>query len=271
MVLGGTGKTGRRVVSGLQQRDAAVRVAARSGPCTFDWHKRETWDAAVNGVRAVYVVDSQTEDAGSLLSEFGDVAVAAGVSRFVLLSARAWQDIDEPEWFASESAVKATGAEWTVLRPTWFGQNFSEDPLLRLPLRDGRVVLPTGEGPEPLIDAEDIAAVAVEALTSDGHAGETYALSGPRLLTFAGAVREIAQATGREIEYVDATGDQYRDHLIERGFPLDHAELAAQLLGWVREGRGAYLSDGVQRVLGREPRDFGDFVRVTAATGVWRP
>lgn len=269
LVLGGTGKTGRRVAHQLAEHGRSAKIASRSGGQHFDWQDESTWAPAVDGVEAAYLVDSQGEDAAQLLAEFARLAARKGVKRLVLLSARMWEQWEDESIFATERAVQDSGAGWTVLRPTWFAQNFSEDAFWSDAVIGGEVVLPTWNGLEPFIDAEDIAAVVVAALTEDGHDGATYALSGPRLMTFGDCVEEIAKAAGRDIRQVTASGLEYVEHLVGRGYPRDYAEFANQLFYTIREGRSAYLSDGVQRVLDREPRDFSAYVAATVPTGVW--
>ncbi|MFG1706320.1 NAD(P)H-binding protein [Nonomuraea sp. M3C6] len=271
VVVGATGKTGRRVTSLLRQRDADVRAASRRGPTRFDWNDPGTWEPAVRGAGAAFLVDSQGADAPAQLRAFGKFALANGMRRLVLLSSRDWAVSGGDEALASERAIQESGAEWTILRATWFAQNFSEDPLLSDPIMAGEVRLPTGDGLEPFIDADDIADVAVATLVEDGHAQQVYELSGPRLLSFGAAVAEIARATGRDIAYVPVTPEEYAAHLTGRGGAPDHVELANTLFGWIRDGHNAHLSDGVRRVLGREPRDFTDYVKATAATGIWNP
>jgi len=166
--------------------------------------------------------------------------------------------------------VRDSGADLTILRSTWFSQNFSEDYLLE-PVLAGEVALPAGDTPEPFIDADDIADVAVAALTEDGHVGRLYELTGPRLLTFAEAVHEIAEATGREIRYVPVSIDEYATAATGQGVPDEVIDILTYLFGEVLDGRNAHLADGVQRALGREPRDFADYARTAAATGVWSP
>ncbi|KUL52329.1 NmrA family protein [Streptomyces sp. NRRL F-4489] len=270
LVLGGTGKTGKRVARQLTERGFTPLVASRSGERRFDWQDRNTWAPAVAGAGAAYLVDSQGENAAALMAEFAEVAVKAGVRRLVLLSARAWEQAGDEAGFAVERAVRDSGAGWTVLRPTWFAQNFSEEAFLRDPVVSGEVRLPTGEGLEPFIDAEDIAASAVAALVEDGHDGATYALSGPRVMTFGDCVREIAEATGRDIRYVPVSPQEYVELVVDRGADRGYAEFAAGLLADVASGSGDYLSDGVQRLTGREPRDFSQYVKDTAGSGVWQ-
>jgi uncharacterized protein YbjT (DUF2867 family) len=271
LVLGATGKTGSRVAGLLAERGEQPVIATRSNGRRFDWHDKDTWAQAVAGTNAVYLVDSQDENAADLLDQFVAMAVRAGVRRFVLLSARAWEQAKDSSAFAAEKVVQDSGAGWTVLRPTWFAQNFSELPLLHGPIVQGVVRLPTGEGPEPFVDVRDIAEVAVAALTDESHDGAIYALSGPRLMTFGDAVTEIASATGREIPYIPVTEDEYTKLLVQQGSDQASAEFAARLLGSVATGESGYLSDGVQRALGREPRDFRDYVRETEPAGVWNP
>lgn len=164
--------------------------------------------------------------------------------------------------------MRDSGADLTILRSTWFSQNFSESYWLEDVVR-GEIALPAGNTPEPFVDADDIADVAVAALTEDGHTGQMYELTGPRLLTFADAVGEIAEATGREIRYVPVSTQEYAAAAAEQGLPGDVIDLLAYLFGEVLDGRNAHLADGVQRALGREPRDFADYARDAAASGVW--
>ena len=176
----------------------------------------------------------------------------------------------EEEAQRAEEVVQEAGAEWTIVRCAWFSQNFSENYLLE-PLLSGEVVLPAGDVPEPFVDAEDIADVAVAALTEDGHAGEVYELTGPRLLTFAEAVAEIGEAAGREIRFVPVSVEEYASALEKEGVPAEFVYLLTYLFSEVLDGRNAHLTDGVRRALGREPRDFADYARDAAATGIWNP
>jgi uncharacterized protein YbjT (DUF2867 family) len=163
--------------------------------------------------------------------------------------------------------VQDTGADVTIVRCAWFMQNFSEDYLVG-PILDGEVVLPASDQAEPFIDADDIADVAVAALTDDRHIGEVYELTSPRLMTFPGAVSEIATATGREIRYVPISADEYAAGAGEQGVPAEFVGFLSYLFSDVL-GRNADLTDGVERALGRPPRDFSAFVRDAAASGAW--
>jgi uncharacterized protein YbjT (DUF2867 family) len=196
LVLGGTGKTGRRVVQRLTAQGERVRIGSRSGGLPFDWEDPATWAPALEDAEAAYVSyypDLAAPGAPEAIGSFADVAVNSGTRRLVMLSGRG-----EDEAVACEKALTSSGADWTVLRCSWFNQNFSESYLLE-PVLSGHVVLPAGPVGEPFLDADDIADAAADALTQDGHSGQVYELTGPRLLTFADAVAEIAAATGRPI------------------------------------------------------------------------
>ncbi|MFD3700872.1 NAD(P)H-binding protein [Streptomyces sp. NPDC058646] len=272
LVLGGTGKTGRRVAAQLRERGLEVRAASRSGKTRFDWYDESTWQPALDGAGAVYMVDMVDEpvewNPEVSVRAFCRQAVAAGVERIVLLQARTNEEAGGKSLIGSEAEVQNSGAEWTILRPGWFAQNFDEGILLD-GIRAGEVRLPAGEGLEPFIDCDDVAAVAVAALTEEGHAGKTYELSGPRLLSFGEAVEEIARATGREIRYVALSPEEYVAELVAEGVPADYAQMVADLIGQIREGKGAHISTGFKDALGHDPRDFAAFAKDAAATGVW--
>jgi uncharacterized protein YbjT (DUF2867 family) len=265
LVLGGTGKTGRRIVDRLTARGLPVRVGSRSAPIPFDWEDESSWAPALEDVRAAYISyfpDLAIPGAPEAVRAFAELALEHGIRRLVLLSGRG-----EEEAQRSERAVQETGADVTVVRCAWFMQNFSEDYLVG-PILDGDVVLPAGDQLEPFIDADDIADVAVAALTDDRHIGEVYELTSPRLLTFAEAVGEIAAASGRRIDYVPVSVEEYAAGAAEHGVPEEFIGFLTYLFNDVLGGN-AYLTDGVQRALGRQPRDFSDYVRDTVATGVW--
>ena len=267
LVLASSGKTGRRVVERLTARGIPTRKGVRSGEPPFDWDDRDTWAPALQGVRAVYVQHylDVLPGVAEILGSFAELAVANGIPRLVHLSGRG-----EPEAELSAQAVRDAGTEVTTLSSTWFSQNFSESYFLD-GLLAGELALPAGNTPEPFVDADDIADVAVAALTEDGHVGEIYELTGPRQLTFADAVEEIARAAGREIRYAPASIEDFSASLEEQGVPGEWIELLVYLFQEVLDGRNAHLADGVQRALGREPRDFADYARDAATTGVWTP
>ncbi|MDA2809732.1 NAD(P)H-binding protein [Nocardiopsis sp. RSe5-2] len=268
LVLAATGKTGRRVVRRLREAGAPVRAASRSSEVAFDWTDPGTWGAALDGVRAVYLV--APEDPAPI-GDFVAQAVKAGVGRFAVLSGHGIEHTG-PDFgqgmVAAEEAAQASGAAWTIIRPNNFFQNFTEDLWLE-PVRSGRLALPIGAVPEPFVDAEDVAAVAVAALTEDGHDGQVYELSGPRAITFAEAARAIGEAAGREVRFEELTPEQYHDELVGQGFPEELATALNAMFALHRDGHSADVVDGVQRALGRPATDFHEWVLRTAETGVW--
>jgi uncharacterized protein YbjT (DUF2867 family) len=265
LITGGTSKPGRRVVERLRARGVPTRVGSRSAEPPFDWEDRSTWATALDGVGAVYISHylDALPGAAETVGPFAELAVANGVRRQVLVGGRG-----EPEAERIEQAVRDAGGELTIARSTWFAQNFSEGGFLDFVLV-GDVTLPAGDTPEPFVDVDDIADVAVAALTDDRHIGQLYELTGPRLLTFEEAVDEIARAANREIRYVPVSMEDFESILAEADVPTEIAWMLKYLFTEVLDGRNAHVADGVQRALGREPRDFAEFAREAAASGIW--
>jgi uncharacterized protein YbjT (DUF2867 family) len=266
LVTGGTGKTGRRIVDRLKAQGRSIRVGSRSGAPAFDWNDAGSWSAALEGVSSVYVSyapDLAVPGATAIIRRFTGLAVESGVQRIVLLTGRG-----EPEAQACERIVQESGITWTVVRAGWFSQNFSEGAFVDM-VRDGAITLPAGDVAEPFVDVDDIADVAVAALTEAGHEYEVYEVTGPRLLTFADAAEDITRAAGRVVRYQQISQDAFNQAVRASGAPGDYAWLLNYLFETVLDGRNAFLGDGVQRALGREPRDFAGFARRVAATGVW--
>ena len=266
-IAGGTGKTGRRVAERLTARGIAVRIGSRQAAPAFDWNDRATWAAAVSGAGAAYITyypDVTVPGAVETVESFIQLALEKNCHRLVFLSG-----LGEEEARRAEQVLIRSGAEWTVVRAAWFMQNFSESFFLE-GVRAGEVVFPADKVVEPFVDADDIADIVAKALSEKGHAGEIYEVTGPRLMTFAEATGEIARATGRDIRYVPVDLDAYVATMRDLGVPDDEIQLLEYLIGDVLDGRNESMTDGVQRALGRAPRDFADYARDAAATGVWR-
>ena len=266
LILGGTGKTGRRVAERLRARNLPVRIASRTGALRFDWDDESTWAPVLEGVESLYIAyppDVAAPTAPGHLHAMSQLAVANGVRKLVLLSGRG-----EPQVYPSERAVRESGAAFTILRCSFFAQNFSEGFLLG-PVLEGELAFPAGNVSEPFVDLDDTADVAVAALTNEVHDGKIYELSGPRLLSFGEALDEIGRVTGRPLRYVPISSEAYAK-LLEGLVPGDVASFLKELFEFVLDGHNAYLSDGVQQALGKKPRDFSDFVRAAAAAGAWR-
>ncbi|HCU51891.1 MAG TPA: NmrA family transcriptional regulator [Micromonosporaceae bacterium] len=268
LVTGATGKTGRRVADRLIAADVPVRLGTRSGDTPFDWADESTWEPALRGVKQVYVAyypDLAAPGAGETIKSFAELAVSVGATRLVLLSGRG-----EEEAQRSEQIVRESGADWTIVRCSWFSQNFSEAFFLES-LLSGEIHLPASDVGEPFVDVDDIADVAAAALSEDGHVGQLYELTGPGLWTFKAAISEIAKASGREIRLVPVSIPEFAAGLAEAAVPDEFVEFLTYLFTEVLDGRNAHVTDGVQKALGRQPRDFADFAREAAATGIWAP
>jgi uncharacterized protein YbjT (DUF2867 family) len=266
VILGGTGKTGRRVADRLNAQGRTVRIASRSGAQRFDWDDANTWAPVLEGAESMYVAyppDLAAPTSGPHLRAMAAQAVASGVRKIVLLSGRG-----EPQCYPAERAVRESGAAFTIVRCAWFAQNFSEGQMLPAVMA-GEVAFPAGNVAEPFVDIDDTADVAVAALTNDAHDGKIYELSGPRLLTFGEVVAEISKAIGRDVRYVPVSSDDYAQ-VLSQFVPAEQVVFLKELFEFILDGHNAYLSEGVQQALGRKPKDFRDFVRDAAAAGVWR-
>ena len=267
LVLGATGKTGRRVAARLRARDVPVREGSRSAVPAFDWEDRSTWKPALRGTSAAYVSffpDLAVPGAPEAIGALAEQALAAGCRRLVLLSGRGEEEAER-----AERVLAASGAEWTVLRCSWFMQNFSEGDFAE-PVAGGELALPAGDRRAPFVDADDIADVAVAALTEPGYAGQVYELTGPRALTHAEVADEIARATGRPLRYVPISMEAFTQGLARDGVPADVSSLLRYLFEAVLVPSNAGVADGVQRALGRPPRDVAAFAREASAAGAWR-
>lgn len=266
LVTGGTGKTGSRIVARLTALGVPVRVGSRAAHPRFDWEDRSTWQSALAGVEKVYIAyqpDLAVPKALDDIKAFSALAVESGVKHIVILSGRG-----EAEAEACERVVQNSGAAWTVLRVSWFFQNFSES-FLAPSVAEGAVYLPAGDVLEPFIDVDDIADAAVAALTdTERHAGQLYEMTGPRLMTFAQTMAELSEATGRTITYTTIPLDAFNAAMEADQTPPDALWLMNYLFTTVLDGRNAYLTDGVQRALGRPARDFADFARNLAGAQV---
>jgi uncharacterized protein YbjT (DUF2867 family) len=267
LVLGATGKTGRRIVASLRNLGVPVRLGSRSASPSFDWNNAANWDECLEGVTKIYInyaPDLAMPGATDAISELIRRARSADVKHLVLLSGRG-----EGEAQACEAIIQNSGIDWTIVRASWFNQNFSEGAFIDM-VQAGQITLPDVSTPEPFIDVDDIAEVAVVALTQPGHAGEVYEVTGPRLLTLADVAEELSKATGRKIQCTPVPHEAFVQGVADSGAPQDVLWMLDYLFATVLDGRNAYLTDGVQRALGREPKDFADFAREIAATETWK-
>jgi len=267
LVIGGTGKTGRRIVTQLEALGHNVRIGSRSNSPSFDWHQPENWVNAVEGMDKIYITyqpDLAVPGALDAIEELVNLSKRVKVKKLVLLSGKG-----EREAQLCEQVIIHSGLDYTIVRASWFNQNFSENFLLE-PILDGFVALPQAEVNIPWVDVDDIAAVAVKALTEDKHNGQIYQLTGPRTLTFKEAVAEIATASNRNITFVSITIKEYGDGMRKANIPEDFVWLIEYLFTEVLGNPElAEVTNDVEKVLGRKATDFSTYAKETAMTGVW--
>ena len=243
-----------------------VLGVTRSSHPKFDWNDSASWERVLENIGSVYISfypDLAIPGAVKAIEAFSKMAVKKGVQKLVLLSGRGEEEAQQ-----CEKVVMHAGVDWTIVRASWFYQNFSEGNFLE-PVLAGHIALPAGDVGEPFVDADDIADVAVAALTQEGHNRKVYEVTGPRLLTFKQAVDEIAKATGRPIQFEKVPMQAYASLLEEYGLPKDMIWLITYLFTEVLDGRNESLTDGVYQALGRKPTDFSEFAQKAAAAGVW--
>lgn len=268
LVIGGTGKTGRRIVTRLEALGHNVRIGSRSATPAFDWHRSEGWEAALEGMDKVYITyqpDLAVPGALEAIEQLVKESKRANVKKLVILSGKG-----EREAQLCEQVVIHSGFDYTIVRASWFNQNFSENFLLE-PVLEGVVALPQAEAQIPWVDTDDIAEVATKALTEDIHNGQIYELTGPRTLTFKDAVAEIAKASNRDITFIPISIQEYGEGMRKAGLPEDFIWLIEYLFTEVLGNPElAEVSHDIEKVLGRKPIDFSEYATATAKTGVWK-
>jgi uncharacterized protein YbjT (DUF2867 family) len=266
LIIGKNGKTGMRVNQRLQALGYATRPVSRSSNPSFDWDNPASWRPAIEGTGSAYVTyqpDLAVPGAVSTIQAFVRVAAEAGLKHIVLLSGRGEEGAER-----AEAILKNSGISWNIVRASWFCQNFSESFMLEGILA-GELVLPAGDTVEPFIDADDIADVAVAALTKPGHRNKLFEVTGPRALSFAQCIQEISEALGRPLKFTRVPVDAYINALREQGVAEDLQWLLRELFTVVFDGRNCNVMPGVEEALGRPATDFKHYVQKTIGSGVW--
>jgi len=268
LVIGGTGKTGKRVVHLLEELGHNVRIGSRTASPAFDWHQSEGWAQALEGMDKVYITyqpDLAVPGALQAIEQLVKESKRAKLKKLVILSGKG-----EREAQLCEQVIIHSGLAYTIVRASWFNQNFSENFLLE-PVLEGVVALPQAEANIPWVDADDIAAVAAKALTEDEHNGKIYELTGPRTLTFKDAVNEIAKASNRELTFIPISVKEYGDGMRQANIPEDFVWLIEYLFTEVLGNPElAEVTNDVEKVLGRKPIDFSEYATKTATSGIWK-
>lgn len=267
LVIGGTGKTGSRVVDGLTALGHNVRIGGRNATPSFDWDNPETYAQALKGMDKAYIVyypDLAVPGAKKAIKTLTEAALKEGLDKVVLLSGKG-----ETEAEACEQIVANSGLNYTLVRASWFNQNFSEGAFLDFILA-GHVALPMPDAEIPFVDANDIADVVTKALVDDSYNGETLTVTGPRKMTFKEVVEAMAKGIGKEIQYQPITIEEFKTGMKEAGLPDSYVWLFGYLFKEVLGNPdNQAVSQDVERVLGRKATDFTEFVEKTATTGIW--
>ncbi|WP_299364499.1 NAD(P)H-binding protein [Winogradskyella sp.] len=267
LITGGTGKTGRRLVDRLRQLGQKVRVGSRSAQPAFDWNQPNNWSDVLEGIDKVYITyqpDLAVPGAKEAITELVKQAKNANVRKLVLLSGKG-----EREAELCEEIVISSGIDYTIVRASWFNQNFSENFLLE-PILEGVVALPQAHVKIPFVDADDIADVAVEVLLNDQHNGEIYELTGSQLFTFKDAIDTIAKAAKRDITFVPVSLEEYSNAMRAMQLPEDFVWLIDYLFEVVLGNpNNSIVTHDIEKVLGRAPRTFRNFAEEVAKTGLW--
>lgn len=267
LVLGGTGKTGRRIVDRLNRLGHNVRIGSRSESPSFDWHDPAGWPTVLEGMEKVYITyqpDLAVPGAKEAITNLVRTAREQDIQKLVLLSGKG-----EVEAERCEQIVLNSGIDSTIIRASWFNQNFSESFFLD-PIQQGVVALPKAHLKAPYVDANDLADAAVAVLLNDGHKGQIYELTGPRLLSFEEVIAEIAEASGRNLQFIPISLPEYVNAMREMGLPDDYIWLIEYLFTEVLDNEeNQIVTNAIETLLGRPPVDFSEFVAETVKTGVW--
>lgn len=258
LIIGGTGKVGSRLGQMLRDRGHDTRIASRTGgDIRFDWHDPQSYEPALAGVDGVFIVGpGSATDWSDTLTRVLTVAAHSGVEHAVFLSARGVKFLPGGAVDRAENAVTNGPIPWTILRPTHFAQNFTEAMFVPV---DNAIFAPVDAGEEPFIDAEDIAAVAAEVLSSGTWTGAIIELSGPEALTFDQAAATLSIHAARDLRFENESADDHARRLRTAETPEGYIAWRMAMLGGIQRGDDAYLSDGVQRILGRPATAFADW------------
>lgn len=267
LVIGGTGKTGRRVVEGLNELGHHVTVGSRTGTPAFDWEDYSTFAPALKGMDRAYIVyypDLAVPGAKEAISALTEAALKEGLEKVVLLSGKG-----EKEAEACEEIVANSGLNYTLVRASWFNQNFSEGAFLDFVL-SGQVALPMPEAEIPFVDADDIAEIVTKVLLDDSYNGQTITVTGPRKMTFKEVVDTMSKGIGRNLHYIPISIEEFKGGMKAAGLPDSYVWLFGYLFQEVLGNPdNQEVSTDVQKVLGRHATDFTDYVERTVATGIW--
>ena len=273
LVTGATGTIGRDVAKRLSEKGVSVRAGVRDQAkarkqfganialAPFDFENEKTFFGAFEGVEKVFLLPPLLPNQLEVMNAFVDAAKRAGVRHIVKLSAIGVDDETRPTAIeahaANEQHIRESGMAFTFLRPNSFMQNF----FTYFPPRNGAIYLPWGNGTASFVDGRDIASVAAEVLTSDGHEGKIYTLTGPAALGIAEVARILAEVTGREFKYVDVPEAAARDGMLQAGVPQWQVDLVMELNAVNKQNQWRAVTSDIEKVTGNPPTDFAQFAR----------
>ncbi|CAL2103474.1 NmrA family transcriptional regulator [Tenacibaculum sp. 190130A14a] len=267
LIIGGTGKTGHRVVEQLRKKGIEPRIGSRNASPNFDWDNKDTWVAALQGIGRMYVTyypDLAVPGAKEAIESLTYLAKELGVQKMVLLSGKG-----ETEAEACEQIVMNSGIDYTIVRASWFNQNWSESFFLE-PILSGEVALPMSDVLIPFVDTNDIAEVAATVLLDDSYNGQTIEVTGPELITFKNIIDIISKTSGRNLNFYDITLEQYIDGMKQMQIPNDVVWLIEYLFSHVLTNpKNQLVVNDIEQVLGRKAKTFLEYAQETAKTGIW--
>lgn len=276
LVIGGTGKTGGRLIERLGEEGWAARCASRSAKAlpgaegvAFDWCDPQGHDAALAGVESIYLVAPVgSNDPIEVMEPFIERAIAQGVRRLVLLSSSLIEE-GGPAMGAVHALLRRRAPEWAVLRPSWFMENFSVGQHLATIRDEDAIYSATDDGRVPFIAVDDIAEVAFRALTNEETPNDGLVLTGPNSMSYDEAAAVIGAARGRAVRHVRLTGEELTARFKAFGLAHEYAAMLAGLDRAIAAGAEARTTQVVARLTGRAPWSLDDFA--TRNASAWRP
>lgn len=237
----------------------------------IDYNRPATLRTAFQGCDKLFLLGPNALNQSDLERNAVEAAKAAGVRHIVKQSVMG--AVDESYSLAKvhrpvEKAIESSGLAWTFLRPNSFMQN-AVTFMGKMIRAESAFYSASGQAKISHVDVRDIAAVAVKALTEADHEGKAYTLTGPEALTYDELAGELAKVLGRPISHINLSPSDLKNGMLAEGMPEAIADRMLDLERYFQEGRASCITNDIKQVTGREPRRFAEYVRETAATGVW--
>jgi len=273
LVTGSTGTVGASVVAELlrrnQQVHAAVRPGRDSGFCAtvadveLDFGDPSTFEAALAGVSRVFLMRPPQMSDPKKMRPFIDAMATNEIEQVAFLSVQGAGSNPFVPHHGIEQHLKRSGLPWTLLRPSFFMQNLSTTHRADICERD-EVFVPAGRGRTNFIDAADVAAAVAVVLTTSGHLGKAYELTGSEVLTYAGVAETLSQACGREITYPSPSARQFKSRMKASGCDDEFVAVMGSIYLLAKLGMAAGTTDELQRLIGRPPATLREWAQRNA-------